>query len=101
MTTQASPGTATRSGSGTITFPIAYVIGYTPEERRKLADTDMGTLKRIFGHDARSIACWSLDGITIAHLADNYEIDAFANCRDQLATNGYTIWGAPVAAYWG
>ncbi len=80
--------------------PVAYVIGYTPEERRKLADTAMVTFKRIIGHEARSIACWNLDGITIAHLADHYEVDAFANCRDQLATDGYTIWGAPVAAYY-
>ena len=80
--------------------PVAYVIGYTPEERRKLADTAMSTFKRIMGHTARSIACWNLDGISIAHLADHYEVDAFANCRDQLATDGYTIWGAPIAAYY-
>lgn len=80
--------------------PVAYVIGYTPDERRKLADTAMATFKRIFGHPAWTIACWNLDAITLAHLADQYEIDAFANCRDQVATDGYTIWGAPIAAYY-
>lgn len=80
--------------------PVAYVIGYTPEERRRLADTAMTTFRRVFGHPARSIACWNLDAISLAHLADHYEIDAFANCRDQLATDGYTIWGAPIAAYY-
>ena len=80
--------------------PIAYAIGYTPDERRKLADTSMATFKRIFGHEAKSIASWNLDAITIAHLSDHYGIDAFGNCRDQLATDGFTIWGAPIAAYY-
>ncbi len=80
--------------------PVAYVIGYTPAERQKLADTAMATFYRIFGHAAKSIACWNLDAISMAHLASKYEIDAFANCRDQLATDGYTIWGAPIAAYY-
>ena len=80
--------------------PVAYAIGYTPDERRKLADTAMATFKRIIGHDAKSIACWNLDATSIAHLSDHYDIDAFANCRDQLATDGFTIWGAPLAGYY-
>ncbi len=80
--------------------PIAYAIGYTPEERRKLADTAMATFHRIFGHGARTVASWNLDAVSIAHLADHYGVDAFANCRDQLATDGFTIWGAPIAAYY-
>jgi hypothetical protein len=80
--------------------PVAYAIGYTPDERRKLADTAMATFKRVFGHDAKSIASWNLDAISIEHLSDRYGIDAFGNCRDQLATDGFTIWGAPIAAYY-
>jgi hypothetical protein len=80
--------------------PVAYAIGYTPEERRKLADTAMATFQRIFGKQCRSVASWNLDAISIAHLSDHYGIDAFANCRDQLATDGFTIWGAPIAAYY-
>ena len=80
--------------------PIAYAIGYTPDERRKLADTAMSTFRRMFGRDAKSIASWNLDAITIAHLSDTYHVDAFGNCRDQLATDGFTIWGAPIAAYY-
>lgn len=80
--------------------PIAYAIGYTPDERRKLADTAMATFRRIFGRDAKTVASWNLDAITIAHLSDHYVIDAFGNCRDQLATDGFTIWGAPIAGYY-
>ncbi len=80
--------------------PVAYAIGYTPDERRKLADTAMATFKRIFGSHAKTVASWNLDAVTIAHLSDHYAVDAFANCRDQLATDGFTIWGAPIAAYY-
>jgi hypothetical protein len=80
--------------------PVAYAIGYTPDERRKLADTAMATFERTFGHDAKTVASWNLDAVTVAHLSDHYGIDAFGNCRDQLATDGFTIWGAPIAAYY-
>lgn len=80
--------------------PVAYPIGYTPEERRKLADTAAATFKRIFGRDLKSVASWNLDAVTVEHFSDRHHIDAFANCRDQLATDGFTIWGAPIAAYY-
>ncbi len=80
--------------------PVAYAIGYTPTERRKLVDTAMRTFRRVFGKDARSIGSWNLDAVSVAHLSDHYDIDAFANCRDQLATDGFTIWGAPICGYY-
>jgi len=80
--------------------PVAYAIGYTPDERRRLADTAMATFKRVFSKDAKSIASWNLDAVTVSHLSDHHGIDAFGNCRDQLATDGFTIWGAPIAAYY-
>lgn len=80
--------------------PVAYAIGYTPPERRKLADTAMATFKRIFGREAKTIASWNLDAISLAHFSERYDMDAFGNCRDQLATDGFTIWGAPIAGYY-
>jgi hypothetical protein len=80
--------------------PVAYAIGYTPEERRKLADTAATTFKRVFGKDVKSVASWNLDAISIVHFSDHYNVDAFGNCRDQLATDGFTIWGVPIAAYY-
>ncbi len=80
--------------------PVAYAIGYTPDERRKLADTAVATFKRVFGRDVKSIASWNLDAVTVGHLSDHYGIDAFGNCRDQLATDGFTIWGVPIAGYY-
>ncbi len=80
--------------------PVAYAIGYTPDERRKLADTAMATFRRVFGHSARSIASWNLDAVSVEHFTTHYEVDAFGNCRDQLATDGFTIWGAPITGYY-
>ncbi len=79
---------------------VAFTIGYTPLERVKLADTFMRTFKSVFGDYPRSVASWNLDGFTMDHLTENYKVDAYAVCRDQIATDGFTIWGAPIAGYY-
>ena len=79
---------------------VAFTIGYSPEERIKLADTAMSEFNRIWGKYPKSVASWNLDAITCAHLAGKYKVDAFAVCRDQIATDGFTIWGAPIAGYY-
>jgi len=79
---------------------VAFTIGYTEAERIQLADTAMRTFKDVFGHYPKSIASWNLDAITINHIAERYGADAFAVCRDQIATDGFTIWGAPIAGYY-
>jgi hypothetical protein len=79
---------------------VAFTIGYTPEERVKLADTAMAEFKRVWGRYPKSVASWNLDAITMAHLTERYGIDAYAVCRDQITTDGFTIWGAPIAGYY-
>ncbi|MFT3789105.1 MAG: hypothetical protein QM770_23505 [Tepidisphaeraceae bacterium] len=71
---------------------VAFTIGYTPDERRKLADAAMSRFRDLFGAYPRSIASWNLDSITLAHLSEHYGLDAAAVCRDQIATDGFTIW---------
>lgn len=78
---------------------VAFTIGYSPDERVKLAEAFMSEFRSVWGHYPRSVASWNLDAITVAHLADRYGVDAFAVCRDQIATDGFTIWGAPIAGY--
>jgi hypothetical protein len=80
--------------------PVAFTIGYTPEERIRLADTAMREFKAIWGRHPASVASWNLDSITLAHLTEKYRVDAYAVCRDQIATDGFTIWGAPIAGYY-
>jgi len=79
---------------------VAFTIGYTAEERVKLADTFMAEFKKVWGYYPSSVASWNLDSITMAHLTDHYGVDAYAVCRDQIATDGFTIWGAPIAGYY-
>jgi hypothetical protein len=81
---------------------VAFTIGYTPDERKKLADAAMQGFKRIWGFYPRSIASWNLDSFTIGYLAEKYPgaVQALAVCRDQIATDGFTIWGAPIAGYY-
>ncbi|MGV3615491.1 MAG: hypothetical protein ACO1SV_09180 [Fimbriimonas sp.] len=79
---------------------VAFTIGYTAEERVKLADTFMREFKAVWGRYPKSVASWNLDAITMAHLSKTYGIDAYAVCRDQIATDGFTIWGAPFAGYY-
>ena len=80
--------------------PVAFTIGYTPAERVKLADALFGKFKEIWGKYPKSVASWNLDSLTMKHLCDRYGVDAFAVCRDQIATDGFTIWGAPIAGYY-
>jgi hypothetical protein len=80
--------------------PVAFTIGYTEAERVKLADAFMREFKRVWGKYPTSVASWNLDSITMRHLTEKYGIDAFAVCRDQIATDGFTIWGAPIAGYY-
>lgn len=80
--------------------PVAYSIGYKPDERRRLADTAVATFQKVFGHAPRSVASWNLDAISIKHFTEHHGIQAFGNCRDQLATDGFTIWGGALAGYY-
>lgn len=80
--------------------PVAYSIGYKPEQRRKLADTAMATFRRVLGRDAKTVASWNLDAVSVAHFAEAHHVDAFGNCRDQIATDGFTVWGSPIAGYY-
>lgn len=80
--------------------PVAFTIGYTEAERIKLADTAMREFKAIWGYYPSSVASWNLDSFTMRHLTEHYGIDAYAVCRDQIATDGFTIWGAPIAGYY-
>jgi len=75
---------------------VGFATGYTPAEREKLADVYMGDFKKIFGYYPKSVASWFIDSHTLNYLYDKYKIVASANCKDQVGTDGYTLWGG----YW-
>jgi hypothetical protein len=75
---------------------VGFSPGYTPEERRKLVDVYMADFKAIFGYYPRTVGSWYIDEVTLAYMAEHYGIVASCNCKDQVGTDGYTLWGG----YW-
>jgi len=75
---------------------VGFSPGYTPAERRRLVDAYMARFKDTFGYYPRTIGSWYIDEVTLAYLAQRYGIVASCNCKDQIGTDGYTLWGG----YW-
>ena len=75
---------------------IGFSPGYTPEERRKLVDVYMEDFKSIFGKHPATVGSWYIDEVTLAYMAERYGVVASCNCKDQIGTDGYTLWGG----YW-
>ena len=72
---------------------VGFSVGYTPEERIRLADVFMERFRSVYGSYPRSVGSWFMDTVLLAHLADRYGMVASCNCRDQWGTDGYTLWG--------
>lgn len=72
---------------------VGFTIGYTPQEREKLADVFMNEFKKVFGKYPACVGSWMIDAHTLGYLADKYGVAASCNCRDQYGTDGYTMWG--------
>jgi len=75
---------------------VGFSPAYTPDERRRIVDVYMEDFKAIFGRYPRTVGSWYLDEVTLAYMADRYGIIASCNCKDQVGTDGYTLWGG----YW-
>jgi len=75
---------------------IAFTTGYSPEEREKLVDVYMEKFKEIYGQYPKSVGSWFIDSHTLAYMYEKYGIIASCNCKDQVGTDGYTLWGG----YW-
>jgi hypothetical protein len=72
---------------------VGFSTGYTPAERELLADVYMKDFKEVFGYYPKSVASWFIDAHTLNYMYEKYGIVASANCKDQLGTDGYTLWG--------
>lgn len=75
---------------------VGFSPGHTPAERRKLVDVYMADFKAVFGYYPRTVGSWYIDEVTLAYMARHYGIVASCNCKDQIGTDGYTLWGG----YW-
>lgn len=75
---------------------IAFSTGYTKDEREKLVDVYMEKFKEIFGEYPKSMGSWYIDAHTLNYMYEKYGIIASCNYKDQIGTDGYTLWGG----YW-
>jgi hypothetical protein len=75
---------------------VGFATGYSPEERERLTDTYMADFKKVFGYYPKSVGSWFIDAHTLQYMHDRYGIVASCNCKDQIGTDGYTLWGG----YW-
>lgn len=72
---------------------IGYSLGYSKEDRLKMVDVYMEDFKAIFGYYPKSVGSWVIDIITLTYFKEKYNIEAAALCRDQIGTDGFTLWG--------
>lgn len=75
---------------------VGFSTGYTPQEREKLVDVYMKDFKQIYGAYPKSVGSWFIDEHTLNYMYEKYGIVASCNCKDQVGTDGYTLWGG----YW-
>lgn len=75
---------------------VGFATGYSPKEREQLVDVYMKDFKQIFGYYPKSVGSWFIDAHTLNYLSEKYGIIASCNCKDQIGTDGYTMWGG----YW-
>ena len=75
---------------------VGFSVGYTPAERERIIDVYFADFKEVFGYYPKSIASWVIDAHSLNYMYDKYEIVASANCKDQVGTDGFTLWGG----YW-
>lgn len=70
-----------------------YSVGYAIEDRIKLLDAYMQDFYDIFNFYPKTIGSWVIDETTIQHAKEKYGIVGVAICRDQLGTDGFSLWG--------
>ena len=70
-----------------------YCLGYSVEDRKKLVDVYMEDFYSVFGSYPKSIGSWVIDAVTVEYAAEKYGVEVACMCRDQMATDGFTLWG--------
>lgn len=75
---------------------VDFSTGYSTSERERLVDVYMEDFKKIYGRYPASVGSWFIDSYTLDYMYRKYGIVASCNCKDQIGTDGYTLWGG----YW-
>ena len=72
---------------------VGYLIGYTPEVRRKILDCAMKGFHDHFGKYPACVGAWHMDAVSLQYLSEQYGIVACCLCREQIGSDGYTLQG--------
>lgn len=76
-----------------------YIIGYDIDTRKKIVDQYMSEYYKFFNHYPNTIASWVLDEQTVTYAIDKYNISSIGICRDQLSTDGFSLYGGHNGIY--
>lgn len=71
----------------------AFLLGYSPKERKLLADAAMSGFYHQFGHYPKLVAAWMLDSSTANYLQQQYGVSHIEITREQWGTDSYTLSG--------
>lgn len=72
------------------------LIGYSPEDRKKIIDSAFEKYKEIFNKYPTSVGAWWIDAGSLDYMRQKYQINANLDVSDQFSTDGYQVWGQ----YW-
>lgn len=72
---------------------VGFLIGYEPEDRKKLIDEAFERYKYYFGAYPEVAGSWHIDAFSLAYMTEKYNIKAACICKEQSGTDGYTLWG--------
>lgn len=71
----------------------SFLVGYTPEERKKLIDTLFLTFKKRFGYFPTFTAGWMVDGWSLSYIQNIYHVVFHELTKEQYETDSYTLYG--------
>ncbi|MBI4097807.1 MAG: hypothetical protein HY426_02100, partial [Candidatus Levybacteria bacterium] len=73
-----------------------FLSGYKQEDRIKLIDSVFDEFKKKFGYYPASVGAWWIDSFSLEYMSKKYKVIGNLNVSDQMATDGYSLWGS----YW-
>ncbi len=70
-----------------------FLMAYAPEERERICDELFRLFKNRFGTYPKTMGSWLIDAHSMDYVQRKYDVKAFLICREQDATDAYTLNG--------
>lgn len=71
----------------------SFLVGYTPQERKKLIDTLFSAFKKKFGYYPSFTSGWMVDGWSLSYIRNTYNVIFHELTKEQYETDSYTLYG--------